>query len=139
MIQNMFPVRTVLQTNQTDLSFIRQYVLYQNRLQTNQTDLSQTICSLLEQYCRQINQKYQRQSSNYQNVMLTNQAKTSQTICSILEWNYRKIKQTYHIQFVNKLKGIVDKSNIPIVRIPEKHIILQPIILVWYQRHMYFP
>ena len=111
-----------------------QYVLYQNGivdksnrpiidtvlairavLQENQTDISQTICSLLERYCRQMKQTYHRHYVLCQNVLQTNQAYLSWTICSILERYCRQIKQNYHRHCFNYQSGIVDKSNKPII------------------------
>ena len=170
MINTVLTVKTVLQTNQTDLSqeicsllerFCRQIkqtyhgqsVPYQNRIvdksnksiidtvitikmvwQTNQTDLSQKICSPLERDCRQIKQIYHMQYGLYQNgivdksnrpiidtvlairaVLQKNQTDISQTICSLLERYCRPMKQTYHRHYVLCQNGIVDKSNIPIM------------------------
>ena len=103
-------------------------------LQTNQTDLSQEICSLLERFCRQIKQTYHGQSVLYQSrivdklnksiiatvltikmVWQTNQTDLSQKICSPFERDCRQIKQIYHMQYGLYQNGIVDKSNRPII------------------------
>ena len=108
--ENVFSIRTVLQTNQADLS--------------------QPKCSLLERYCRQIRQTYHRHCVNYKNgivdksnrtiiynifsirmVLQINKTDLSQTICSLLEWNSKQIRQTYHIQYAIYQNGIVDKTN----------------------------
>ena len=56
----------------------------------NQTDLSQTICCLLEQYCRQIKETYHRHSVNYQNSIVD--TSNRQIIDTVLV--FRTVQQT---------------------------------------------
>ena len=102
--------------------------------QTNQTDLLQSLCKLLVRYCRQIKQTYHRYCVNYYNsiavksnrpiiftvltigtVLQTNQTDLSYSLCELLEGYCRQIKLTYYSHCVNYQKGIVDKSNRPII------------------------
>ena len=98
-------------------------------LQTNQTDLLYSLCQLLEWYCRQIKQTYCSPCVNYQNgivdkpnrsiivpvltirrVLQTNQTDLLLSMSQLLERFCRKIKQTNHRYCVNYQKDIVDKS-----------------------------
>ena len=103
-------------------------------LQTNQNDLVQSLCELLQRYCRQIKHAYYSHCANYYNgivdkskrssivtvltirtVLQTNETFLLQSLCKILERFCRQIKQTYYSQCINYQIGLTDKSNRPII------------------------
>ena len=75
-------------------------------LQTNKTDISQTICSVLSRYCRQIKQTYHRQYVLYQNgIADKSNTPIINNMFSIITY-CRQIKKTNHRQYV---VGCLDK------------------------------
>ena len=84
-------------------------------LQKYKTDLSYTLCSLLEQYCRQIKQTYDRYCANCQNGIVDKLTRPiTDTVRTIIR-DCRQVKQAYHKKYVLCQNGFVDKSNRPIM------------------------
>jgi hypothetical protein len=80
-------------------------------LQKNKTDLSYTLYSLLEQYCRQIKQTYDKYCANCLNGIVDKLTRPIiDTVLTIIR-DCRQIKQTDHRYCVGYKSGIVEKSN----------------------------
>ena len=84
-------------------------------LQKNKTELSYTLCSLLERYCRQIKQTYDRYCANCQNGIVDKLTRPIKDNVLTIIRDCRQIKQTYHRKYVLCQNGFVDKSNRPIM------------------------